>query len=877
MSKKLVIVESPAKAKTIAKYLGPDYVVESSVGHIRDIPARKADLPPSKQDAWKQTRFGIDLENDFTPMYIVSDSSRKQVRLLKQKLKGVDELLLATDEDREGEAIAWHLLQELKPKVPVQRMVFHEITKRAIEEAAANTRDLDVPLVHAQETRRILDRLFGFEVSPVLWRRVRRGLSAGRVQSPATRILVERERERMAYVRSSYSGLKATLAAEGSEFPAGLRTVDGVRVADGSDFNASGKLKKDRLALSSEDAVGLARGLSGADFAVTSVKRKPYTRRPYAPFRTSTLQQEASRKLRFGARRTMGAAQILYQAGFITYMRTDSTNLSATAVNAARSLVADRYGSQFLPEKPRVYGSKAKGAQEAHEAIRPSGDRFMDMDMAARQFGPTSDATRLYELIWMRTVASQMKDAKGESLSVQVEAETLDGKTCSFRASGRTITFPGFMRAYVEGRDDPDAALDDQETHLPEMEEGDPLTAVALEPTDHETKPPARYTEASLIKRLEELGIGRPSTYASIISTILDREYCYKLGTALVPTWRAFGVVGLLEQYFSDYVDYDFTAKMEQDLDRIAAGEQEMVPYLENFYNGNGQPGLKELVSEDALERIDPKAVNSFEIGKDGDGVPIIARSGQYGPYLQRGEDRASIPPDLPPDELTAAKAIELLAAPKDERSLGTDPETGLAVFLKTGRFGPYLQLGERDPDSKEKPKMASVFKSMQPSKLTLETALELLSIPRELGPHPEDGEPVYAKNGPHGPYVNWVKENRSIETEEELLTITLEEALVALSKPKQRRGAKPPLKELGKDPVTGNEIVVKDGRFGLYMTDGETNVSFRVAENLETITLDHASERLAEKRAKGPAPKKKRPAKKKASAKKKPAAKKKS
>jgi DNA topoisomerase-1 len=876
MSKKLVIVESPAKAKTIAKYLGPDYVVESSVGHIRDIPARKADLPPSKQEAWKQTRFGIDVENDFTPMYIVSDSSRKQVRLLKQKLKGVDELLLATDEDREGEAIAWHLLEELKPKVPVQRMVFHEITKRAIEEAAANTRDLDVPLVHAQETRRILDRLFGFEVSPVLWRRVRRGLSAGRVQSPATRILVERERERMAYVRSSYSGLKATLAAEGSEFPATLRSVDGVRVADGSDFNASGKLKKDRLALSSEDAVGLARGLSSADFAVTSVKRKPYTRRPYAPFRTSTLQQEASRKLRFGARRTMGAAQVLYQEGFITYMRTDSTNLSGTAVNAARSLVADRYGSQFLPDKPRVYGSKAKGAQEAHEAIRPAGDRFMDMDMAARQFGPTSDATRLYELIWMRTVASQMKDAKGESLSVQIEAETLDGQTCSFRASGRTITFPGFMRAYVEGRDDPDAALDDQETHLPEMAEGDPLAAVALEPTDHETKPPARYTEASLIKRLEELGIGRPSTYASIISTILDREYCYKLGTALVPTWRAFGVIGLLEQYFSDYVDYDFTAKMEQDLDRIAAGEQEMVPYLENFYNGNGQPGLKDLVSEDALERIDPKAVNSFEIGKDGDGVPIIARSGQYGPYVQRGEDRASIPPDLPPDELTEAKAIELLAAPRDERSLGTDPETGLEVFVKTGRFGPYLQLGERDPDSKEKPKMASVFKSMQPSKLTLETALDLLSIPRDLGPHPEDGEPVYAKNGPHGPYVNWVKENRSIETEDELLTITLEEALVVLSKPKQRRGAKPPLKELGKDPVTGNEIVVKDGRFGLYMTDGETNVSFRVAENLETITLDHASERLAEKRAKGPAPKKKRPAKKKAAAKKKPAAKKK-
>ncbi len=847
----------------IGGYLGDDFIVESSVGHIRDIPARKKDLPESKQGAWAKTRFGIDIENDFTPIYVVSDSSKKQVRLLKQLLKDADELYLATDEDREGEAIAWHLLEELKPKVPVQRMVFHEITKKAIQEAAANPRDLDVPLVQAQETRRILDRLFGFEVSPVLWRRVRRGLSAGRVQSPATRILVDRERERMEYVRSSYSSLKATLASEGAEFPAALRTIDSVRVADGADFDAAGNLKKDRRALSPEDAISLAQGLSGADFSVTRVESKPYTRKPYAPFRTSTLQQEAGRKLRFGARRTMSAAQALYEQGFITYMRTDSTNLSATALDAARSLVADRYGSQFLPEKPRFYGTQAKGAQEAHEAIRPAGDRFQDMDRAAAQFGPTSDAARVYELIWMRTVASQMKDAKGESLRVEITADTLDGETCGFRASGRTITFPGFLRAYVEGRDDPDAALDDQETHLPNMVEGDALAAVTLEPTDHETKPPARYTEASLVKRLEELGIGRPSTYASIISTILDREYAFKQGTALVPTWRAFGVVGLLEQYFAEYVDYDFTAKMEEDLDRIASGDQEMVPYLREFYDGvkdseNPRPGITDFVSEEALERIDPKVVNSFEIGIGDDGVPIVARSGQYGPYLQRGEDRASIPPDLPPDELNLDRAEELLGAPKDERSLGSDPDTGLEIFLKTGRFGPYLQLGERDPDSKDKPKMASVFKSMDPTTLTLDDALRLLSIPREVGRHPEDSEPVFAKNGPHGPYVSWGKENRSIETEEQLLTITLDEALEALSKPRQRRGAKPPLKELGKDPATGNEIVVKDGRFGLYMTDGETNVSFRVAETLDNITLDHASERLAEKRAKGPAPKKK-------------------
>ncbi|MGI9666287.1 MAG: type I DNA topoisomerase [Acidimicrobiia bacterium] len=852
MPKKLVIVESPAKAKTINRYLGSDYIVESSVGHIRDIPSRAADLPAAKKDLWKTTRFGVDVDNDYEPVYIVTDKSKKQVTLLKKKLKEVDELYLATDEDREGEAIAWHLLEVLKPKVPVRRMVFHEITEKAIQEAAQNPRDLDIPLVQAQEARRILDRLFGYEVSPVLWRRVQRGLSAGRVQSPATRVLVERERERMAHVSAGYAGLKAVFSSDGTDFPASLKEVDAVRVAEGSDFNDAGELtKKDRVRLSVDDAVGLATGLSGAEFSVTSVERKPYTRKPYPPFRTSTLQQEAGRKLRFGARRTMSAAQRLYEAGFITYMRTDSTNLSGTALSAARSLVSDRYGSKFLPDEPRFYGKQAKGAQEAHEAIRPAGEQFQDMDTAATQFGPTSDETRVYELIWMRTVASQMQDAKGESLVVQVSGDALDERTAMFQASGRTITFPGFLRAYVEGSDDPDAALDDQETHLPELVEKDQVRLADLEPTEHHTKPPARYTEASLIKRLEELGIGRPSTYASIIATVLDREYARKQGSALIPTWRAFSVVGLLEQYFSDYVDYEFTARMEADLDRIAGGDQEMVPYLDAFYKGNGHPGLVELVSEQALERIDPKAVNSFPIGMGEDGEPIVARAGQYGPYLEHGERKASIPPDLAPDELTIETAEALLDAPSDDRVLGIDPETGLEIFAKAGRFGPYVQLGERDPDSKEKPPTASLFKSMSLTDVTFEQAQQLLTLPREVGPHPSDGEPVMALNGRYGPYIKWGSESRSIETEEELFTITMDQAVVVLEQPRKRRGAKPPLKELGKDPATGKEIVVKDGRFGLYMTDGETNVSFRVAENLDNITLDHAAERLAEKRAK--------------------------
>jgi len=548
----------------------------------------------------------------------------------------------------------------------------------------------------------------------------------------------------------------------------------------------------------------------------------------------------------------MSAAQRLYEAGFITYMRTDSTNLSATAVAAARSLVADRYGSSFLPDSPRTYGKQAKGAQEAHEAIRPAGERFQDMDVAATTFGPTSDEARVYELIWMRTVASQMKDAKGESLVAEMTGQALDGRSCLFRAAGRSVTFTGFLRAYVEGRDDPDAALDDQETPLPDLTEGQDARVVSLDPTEHQTKPPARYTEASLIKRLEELGIGRPSTYASIIATILDREYARKQGTALIPTWRAFSVVGLLEQYFSDYVDYAFTARMEDDLDRIAAGDQDMVPYLDAFYNGNAHPGLTQLVSEDALERIDPKAVNSFPIGVGADGEPIVARAGQFGPYLQHGERRASIPPDLAPDELTIDRALELLDAPSDERTLGTDPGTGLPVLARAGRYGPYVQLGERDPDSSERPKTASLFSTMSLAEITLDDALRLLTLPRVIGMHPDDGAPIEALNGRYGPYIKWGTESRSLVSEDQLLDIELDEALALLAQPRQRRGAKPPIKDLGKDPSTGKQVLIKDGRFGLYMTDGETNVSFRKSETVDNVTLEHATERLAEKRAKG-------------------------
>ena len=868
MPKNLVIVESPAKARTISRYLGDDFVVESSVGHIRDIPSRVSEVPENKKAAWKATRFGVDVDHDFAPLYIVTPDSKQQVAKLRKELKGADSLYLATDEDREGEAIAWHLLEVLKPKVPVHRMVFHEITPKAIREAVEHPRELNRRLVEAQEARRVLDRLFGFEVSPVLWRRVQRGLSAGRVQSPATRILVDRERERIAFVAAIYSGVKGVFVPtdDGTpEFDAVLVFVEGDRVATGKDFDANGILREGRLVLDAAAVERLASEIDRARFTVRSVERKPYTRKPYAPFRTATLQQEAGRKLRFGARRTMSAAQRLYEAGHITYMRTDSTNLSGTAIAAARSLVADRFGAEYLPDRPRAYGKAAKNAQEAHEAIRPAGDRFEDPETVARELGPRSDEARLFDLIWKRTIASQMKDAKGESLQVRLGATAIDsGRDVEFQASGRSILFGGFLKAYVEDIDDPEATRDDQEKVLPDLVEGQAVTPVGIEATHHRTKPPARYTEATLVKRLEDLGIGRPSTYASIISTIQDRGYVRKQGTALVPTLRAFAVVGLLEGYFGDYVDYDFTARMEEDLDAIANGDAEAVPWLRQFYFGNGDGGLRDLVSEKALEAIDPRTVNTFPVGTDPNGSEIVARCGQYGPYLARGEDRASIPDDFPIDELNVEKATEFLEAPSDDRTLGDDPETGLRVLVRNGRFGPYVQLGERDEDTNPKPKTASLFKSMSVDSVALDEALQLLTQPRLVGAHPTDAVDITAQNGRYGPYLKWGTETRSLETEDQIFSISLDEAVVVLAAPKRRgrRAAAPPLKELGMDPNSDKPIVVKEGRWGPYVTDGETNQGMRSGDSVETISLERAVELLAEKRAKGPT--KKKPAAKK-------------
>ncbi len=854
MPKHLVIVESPAKAKTIGGYLGPDYIVESSIGHIRDLPRSAADVPASmKGEPW--ARLGVDVENDFKPLYIVAGDKKKQVQKLKKLVRDADSVLLATDEDREGESIAWHLLEVLNPKVEVHRMVFHEITRSAIQEAVSNPRELDRRLVDAQEARRILDRLYGYEVSPVLWKKVRQGLSAGRVQSPATRIIVDRERERIAFVSASYWGLTATLqvvdGADPTPFDATLLTVDGTRVATGKDFGADGTMgSNDRLVLDEAGAAALSTALGDAEFAVRSVEAKPYTRKPYPPFRTSTLQQESGRKFRFGARRTMSAAQRLYEGGYITYMRTDSITLAEAAIAAARDLVTDRYGANFLPDTPRTYTSKVKNAQEAHEAIRPAGERFHDPQEVAAVFGPKADETRLYELIWMRTVASQMKDAKGESLQVRLGAVGDDGRDAEFGASGRTISFPGFLRAYVEGSDDPDAALDDQERPLPQMAEGDLLDLAELVAKGSETKPPARFTEASLIKRLEELEIGRPSTYASIISTIQDRGYVFKKGTALVPTYTAFATITLLERHFHDLVDYGFTARMEDDLDRIATGEEEAIPWLNAFYFGNGFTGLKDMVSQN-LEAIDARDINSIPLGEDADGAAVVARVGRYGPYVMRGEDTASIPDDLPPDELTVEVALEYIAKPSDDRILGEDPQSGLPVMVKNGRYGPYVQLGEPEDGSKVKPKTASLFKTMSVETVTLDDALLLLSQPRVVGRHPEDNEEIVAQNGRYGPYLKWGKETRSLDEEPEIFSVTLDDAVKKLAEPKRRgrRAAQPPLKELGEDPNSGKPVVVKDGRFGLYVTDGEVNASFRTADTVENITIERAAELLQARR----------------------------
>ena len=840
MGKSLVIVESPAKARTIEGYLGGGYAVGSSIGHVRDLPDRAKDVPEAHRKRFGA--LGVDVDDGFEPFYVVDPDKKKVIADLKKRLADADELLLATDEDREGEAIAWHLVQVLKPKVPVRRMVFHEITKDAITRALDQTREIDDRLVDAQETRRILDRLYGYEVSPVLWKKVMPRLSAGRVQSVATRLVVDRERERMRFVAASYWDVLGMF--EPGSFEARLFALDGKRIAQGRDFAEDGSASSSVvLVLGEDDARSLADELEGRPFTVDKVDEKPYTRRPAAPFRTSTLQQEASRKLRFSSQTTMRVAQRLYENGHITYMRTDSVTLSDAALAAARAHAARVYGEETVPTEPRRYERAVANAQEAHEAIRPAGDVFRSPDELRGEL--SRDEHALYDLVFKRTVASQMKDATGQTVSIELGARTTDDRAATFRASGTVITFPGFLRAYESGRDEP--SDEDEERRLPALAVGQNLQASSLEPQGHETTPPARYTEASLVKALEDRGIGRPSTYASIMGTILDRGYVYKKGTALVPTFVAFSVTQLLERHFDQLVDYDFTARLEDDLDRIAAGAEERVAWLGRFYFGDGTPGLHALVT-DHLEGIDAREVNSIAIP----GSDIVVRVGRYGPYLERGEQRASLPEDLAPDELTATIAEELLARPAGaERELGEHPETGRTILAKDGRYGPYVT--EVLPEGEEgKPRTASLFSSMSLDTITLDDAVSLLTLPRML--EGTNGEEIVVSNGRYGPFLKRGSDTRSLASEEQLLTLTVEQAEEIFAQPKQRRGRgapKPPLKELGPDPQSGKQLVVKDGRFGPYVTDGETNASLRRGDSPESITLERAVELLAERRAK--------------------------
>jgi DNA topoisomerase-1 len=884
----LVIVESPNKAKTIAGFLGDGYTVEASIGHIRDLPRSAADVPAAyKSEPW--ARLGIDVDNDFKPLYVLDPKKRDHIRHLKALLKDADELYVATDEDREGEAIAWHILEVLSPpaRVDVKRMVFHEITREAIQAALQSPRELDRRLVDAQEARRMLDRLYGYEVSPVLWKKVMPRLSAGRVQSVATRMVVERERERMAFVPANYWDLTATFVKLGTvadgdprSFRATLVQLDGQRLATGRDFASNGVLgAAGVVALDAAGSASLAAALAETTFQVRSVEPKPYRRRPAAPFITSTLQQEAGRKLRLSSAMTMRTAQSLYEKGYITYMRTDSTTLSDTALRAARAVITERYGATYLPDGPRHYATKSKTAQEAHEAIRPAGETFRAPEEVTREVPATEG--RLYEMIWQRTVASQMTDAVGETVQVRVGGAAADGRDAEFAAAGTVITHAGFRRAYVESTDD---ATDDDERPLPALSVGETLDAEDLEAAGHDTQPPARYTEASLVKRLDELEIGRPSTYASIMGTIQDRGYVWKKGTALVPTLTAFSVVGLLEQHFPDLVDYAFTRRMEDELDDIASGTLESIPWLSSFYFGTDEdPGLKEMVSE-RLGDIDARAINTIPLGVTDAGQTLVARIGKYGPYVQRdpgsperhpdlapGEavpaDSASIPDDIAPDELTLEVALKYLDSGGDERILGTDPATGLPVIAKAGRFGPYVQLGEAEADGK--PKTSSLFKSMTLETVTLAAALELLSLPRVVGVHPDDGQEITAQNGRYGPYIKKGSDSRSLDSEEQLLTVELDQAVTIFAQPKLRRGqtAKPPLREMGTDPVSGKPMVVKDGRFGPYVTDGETNASLRKGDTVEELTDERASELLQMRREAGPSTRAKRTTRAKAPA----------
>jgi DNA topoisomerase I len=925
--RRLVIVESPTKARKIAGYLGSNYIVESSRGHIRDLPRAAADVPAKyKSESW--ARLGVNVDADFEPLYIISPEKKSTVAELKDLLKDVDELYLATDGDREGEAIAWHLLETLKPRIPVKRMVFHEITEPAIRAAADDPRDLDIDLVDAQETRRILDRLYGYEVSPVLWKKVAPKLSAGRVQSVATRIIVSRERERMAFRSAGYWDVTAELDASVSNpqaspatFTAKLNSVDGRRVATGRDFDSLGGLRKpDEVLVLDQSAAGsLATGLRGAQLEVSSVEQKPYTRKPYAPFMTSTLQQEAGRKLRFSSERTMSIAQRLYENGYITYMRTDSTNLSATAIEAARTQASQLYGQEYVHPSPRQYTRKVKNAQEAHEAIRPAGDVFSTPGQLHGALD--TDEFRLYELIWQRTVASQMADARGTTLSLRIAGAapaatsagaSSDGQQVVFSASGRTITFAGFLKAYVESIDDQAGGeADDAESRLPQLEQGQRVDAKELTADGHTTSPPARYTEASLIKALEDLGIGRPSTYSSIIKTIQDRGYVHKKGSALVPSWVAFAVTGLLEQHFGRLVDYGFTAAMEDELDEIAAGNERRTNWLNNFYFGGDHGvqdsiarsgGLKKLVGVN-LEGIDAREVNSIKLFDDEEGRPVYVRVGKNGPYLERmitGDDgeptpqRANLKDELTPDELTLELAEKAFATPQEGRSLGVDPETGHEVVAKDGRYGPYVtEVLPAPPEAPDdgagsaakkpkkptgpKPRTGSLLRTMDLETVTLEDALRLLSLPRVVGVDPNTNEEITAQNGRYGPYLKRGTDSRSLATEEQMFDITLDEALKIYSEPKRRGGQRasaPPLRELGNDPATEKPMVIKDGRFGPYVTDGETNASLRKGDDVMSLTDERAAELLADRRARGPVKRtkkaaKKAPAKKKAAAKK--------
>ena len=857
--KSLVIVESPAKARTIAKFLGSKYSVEASIGHVRDLPQGAKEIPKQyKEEDWAY--LGVNVEDNFTPIYIIPAGKKKQVDKLKKLLKDSKDLYLATDEDREGEAISWHLCELLKPKVPVHRLVFHEITKEAINDALENPREIDDGLVKAQETRRILDRLFGYEVSPLLWRKVRPKLSAGRVQSVAVRLIVERERDRMAFHAATYWDLVGLFAtSEGKQFQANLVTFQGQRIPSGKDFDANtGKLKNEGcVVLQQEAAQALADRLRRADFRVISLDDEPYRSKPYAPFTTSTMQQEANRKLGFTARRAMQVAQSLYENGHITYMRTDSTNLAQVAIDAARDLVKTEYGPEFLPDKPRIYASKVKNAQEAHEAIRPAGHPF---DLPESLRGELKDDEfRLFDLIWKRTIASQMADAQGRTIKITLEADD-----AVFQVSGRTIDFPGYLRAYVEGSDDPDAVLADKETILPKVAEGEVLECLEIDPKDHTTQPPSRFSEAALTRELERLGIGRPSTYATIIETIQAREYVFKKGNALVPTWVAFSVTQLLERHLPSLIDYQFTAQLEDDLDAISRNEAEYLDYLNRFYFGNARPGLKKQL-KDKIEKIDARNVSQIFIGKPDSGPhqeEVLVRVGRYGPFLQQGDRRASLRGNMPPDELTVESALELLdRASQGDEPLGVCPDSKKPVYLKEGRYGPYVQLGSTDDD--EKPKNASLLKGMVPDDVTIEVALKLLSLPRTLGNHPDTSESVVAHNGRFGPYIKCSDETRSLPAGKSPIEVTLQEALELLAQPKQnRRGRatpREPLKTFEDSPETGEPIKLLDGRYGPYVTDGSTNASIPKSTPIEDVDFELAVDLLAERAAKAPAKKKKK------------------